>query len=107
MKMAFDVELEKKEEEPNSRVDCGTKYFGLEVLTKRTDLTKLDEEDQEVEKEIDKKVMKYFLECDLGRPEFSTLNAGIKEVAFSPLSASRRRIFGETSTPSTSNTRRR
>lgn len=61
MKMAFDVELEKKEEEPNSRVDCGTKYFGLEVLTKRTDLTKLDEEDQEVEKEIDKKVMKYFL----------------------------------------------
>lgn len=46
MKMAFDVELEKKEEEPNSRVDCGTKYFGLEVLTKRTDLTKLDEEDQ-------------------------------------------------------------
>lgn len=46
MKMAFDVELEKKEEEPNSRVDCGTKFFGLEVLTKRTDLTKLDEEDQ-------------------------------------------------------------
>jgi hypothetical protein len=29
MKTAFDVELEKKEEEPNSRVDCGTKYFGI------------------------------------------------------------------------------
>ena len=29
MKMAFDVELEKKEEEPNSQVDTGTKCFGI------------------------------------------------------------------------------
>lgn len=44
MKMAFDVELEKKEEEPNSRVDCGTKFFGIEMLTTRKDITKLDDE---------------------------------------------------------------
>jgi hypothetical protein len=45
MKMAFDVELEKKEEEPNSRIDTASKFFGVEVLAKRTDLTKLDEDD--------------------------------------------------------------
>lgn len=78
-------------------MDCGTKFFGLEVLTKRTDLTKLDEEDQEVEKEIDKKVMKYFLECDLGKPEFSTLQSGIKEVLIYICSALKRRIYGEIS----------
>ena len=47
MKMAFDVELEKKEEEPNSQVDTGTKCFGVEMLTRRRDITKLDEEDGE------------------------------------------------------------
>jgi hypothetical protein len=46
MKMAFDVELEKKEEEPNSRMDCGTRFFGIEMLTRRLDITKLDEDDQ-------------------------------------------------------------
>jgi hypothetical protein len=50
IKSAFEVELEKKEEEPNSRVDTASKLFGIEVLTKRTDLTKLDEDDTEPEK---------------------------------------------------------
>ena len=61
MKMAFDVELEKKEEQPNSRVDTGTRYFGVEMLTRRQDLTKLDEDDEEEEKEIEKKAIKFFL----------------------------------------------
>ena len=54
-----------------------------------------------MEKEIDKKVMKYFLECDLGRPEFTNLNAGIKEVPLCPLSALRRRTCGAISMPLT------
>jgi hypothetical protein len=48
------------------------------MLTKRTDITKLDENDKE-EKEIDKKAIKYFLECDLGNPNNNTLLKGIQE----------------------------
>ncbi len=61
-------------------MDTASKLFGIEVLTKRTDLTKLDEDDTEPEKEIDKKVIKYVLECDLSRPELSKIENGIKEV---------------------------
>jgi hypothetical protein len=31
-------------------MDYGTKYFGIEMLTKRLDITKLDEDDKEEEK---------------------------------------------------------
>ena len=38
------------------------------MLTKRRDITKLDEEDEEEDKEIEKKAIKFFLECDLEKP---------------------------------------
>ena len=79
MKMAFDVELQKKEEEPNSQVDTGTKCFGVEMLTRRRDITKLDEDDEEEDKQIEKKAIKFFLECDLGKKDFKTTLDGITE----------------------------
>lgn len=42
-------------------MDYGTKFFGIEMLTRRLDITKLDPDDKEEEKEIEKKVIKYFL----------------------------------------------
>ena len=82
-------------------MDCGTKYFGVDVLTKRTDITRLDEEDEDAEKEVDKKVTKYFLECDMGKSDLNTVIAGIKEVCSEIFRDSKKSYCGEISMPST------
>ena len=61
-------------------MDCATKFFGIEVLTKRKDITKLDEEDTEVGKWINSKTVKHFLECDLLQASTSKVIDGIMAV---------------------------
>ncbi len=71
-------------------------------------MTKLDEDDTEPEKEIDKKVIKYVLECDLSKPELNNLLGGIKEVsAFLIFRGLNKKFYGETSTPLTYSIRRK
>jgi len=41
--------------------------------------------------------MKYFLECDLGKSQFSTLYLGIREVLFGLYRVSNKKFSGETS----------
>ena len=97
MKSAYDITMERKEQESNqpqneasgSKVDPVTAMMGVEVNTKRTDITKLDQDDDEGDKNADRKVFKYFLECDLSKDlkevkdkekELDTVLQGIKEV---------------------------
>ena len=77
------------------------------MLTRRRDITKLDEEDEEEDKEIEKKAIKFFLECDLGKPEIKTVTDGTQSNIKALLSDSARRSSGGTSMPSTSSTKRR
>lgn len=41
--------------------------------------------------------MKYFLECDLGKSQYSTIYLGIREVLYALYSVSNKKFYGETS----------
>ena len=51
--------------------------------------------------------MKYFLECDLGKSQFSNIYFGIREVYFILFSVSNKKCFGETSMPLIFNTNKK
>lgn len=81
IKNAFITDAERKEPNatPTTHGQAGA-LFGMGVNMKKTKLTKLDDDDFEVGKEVEKREIVYVLECDLSSEDTKSYEDGIKEV---------------------------